>query len=389
MDKTILNFYWSNKPDKVKRDTIRGPSELGGRGLINISCKLNAFLLKWLQKYAKAHHGKWKFILEFWILKANDNQNLSWFVFNNPNLSGSKLPSFYRDLIQAFKMADGIMKPNVTCINEALEMPLWNNTIITNTDNKLDSKILKPCGMLILKHVVKNGKFMTTQELAAKCNIKAINAGKIMSSLKKHVSGNLLSENREGPASHVSSMLHLNLDDQECVSISDITVKQTYQSMIRKRFIPPAAEKVLPVKLNICPNTVDWGEIWKKANNKNIDHEDKDLWFRLRHRIVPTNNILRKMNKIRPHENQCGICKQEEETIEHLFIYCKHTWPSWLFLENVLRKYKGNKHFCLNDSNRILGCGKQIGTLSLILIAKLHRTIWISRCHNINGKKRD
>ena len=277
------------------------------------------------------------------------------------------------------------MKANVTCRNEALEIPLWDNKIITGSEKVLDSKILKPCGLVILEDVIKKGNLISFQELAVKCNIKAINAGKIMSGLKKkHVCSNFVSETREGPACHVSSMLYLNDFDQECVPLSDMSVKQTYQTMIRKKFIVPVAEKVWPVKLNICPNAVDWGEIWKKTNTKSIDYEDRDLWFRLRHRILPVNDKLQKMNKV--DEIKCGICKQEDETIEHLFIYCKTTWPAWLFIENVIRKYKNNRFFCLNDSSRILGYGRNICAMTLFLIAKLHRTIWVSRCHNLKEK---
>ena len=50
-----------------------------------------------------------------------------------------------------------------------------------------------------------------------------------------------------------------------------------------------------------------------------MDHEDKDP--DLRHRILPTNDILCKMGM--ETNTKCGICKQEKETVEHLFIYCK------------------------------------------------------------------
>ena len=36
-----------------------------------------------------------------------------------------------------------------------------------------------------------------------------------------------------------------------------------------------------------------------------------------------------------------------------------------------MRKYLGNKHFYLNDSNRILGYGNNINAFALFLIAKL------------------
>ena len=42
------------------------------------------------------------------------------------------------------------MKPNVSCSNDALKMTLLNNSVITNIYTMLDSKVLKPCGMLVL-----------------------------------------------------------------------------------------------------------------------------------------------------------------------------------------------------------------------------------------------
>ena len=183
--------------------------------------------------------------------------------------------------------------------------------------------------MLTLKHVMTNGNFFTTSELAIQCNIKPINAGNLIAGLKRHINGDIISETREGPANHVSNWLFFELQDQDIVSVSDISVKQIYQSKIKKAFIPPppVAEEKWPIKLNICKNSLDWNEIWKKANNKSIDYDDKDLWFRLRHRILPTKEILFKCHM--DNDNKCGLCKQEVETIEHLFIYCNRTWLSW------------------------------------------------------------
>ena len=383
MNDTIMKFYWSDKPDKIKRDTIRGPSNLGGTGLINIAYKLDALKLTWLQKYTKTQR-KWKYLFDYWISKANNDKNFNWYVFSNTQLTGSKMPIFYRDLINAFRNTDGRLEPIISCYNEAYEIPLWNNTVIIGSNKILDYKLLKSYGILTLKHVMTNGNFFTTSELAIQCNIKPINAGKLIAGLKRHINDDIIRETREGPANHVSNWLIFELQDQDIVSVSDISAKQIYQSKIKKAFIPPAAEEKWPIKLSICKNSLDWNEIWKKANNKSIDYDDKDLWFRLRHRILPTKDFLFKCHM--DNDNKCGLCKQEVETFEHLFIYCNRTWPSWNFVENIMRKYLGNKHCYLNDSNRILGYGNNINAFALFLIAKLHRTIWVNRCHNLSLK---
>lgn len=384
MNDVIMDFYWSGKPDKIKRDTIRGPSNLGGTGLINIECKLQALKLKWLNKYTQVQ-GKWKYLFDFWIEKANREENLGWFVFCNPSSFSSRTTSFYRSLLQAFVKTGGKIELDLTCINEALVIPLWNNTVITGSKKILNSKILQPCGMVLLKHVLKNGMLLSVSELAQRCNIRPINAGKIMAGLRNHIDKTFIKETREGPANHVSNWLAFETEDQEMVPVHDLSVKSVYNSLVKKAFIPPKAENVWPSRLNIRQDCLDWKEIWKKANSKAIDHEDKDLWFRLRHRILPTKDTLSRMKMV--NDRLCGLCLQEDETIEHLFIYCRITWKSWTFLENVLRKHTGEKNFYLNDSNRILGYGKDIDGFSLFMIGKLNRTIWVTRCHNLTQKE--
>ena len=195
----------------------------------------------------------------------------------------------------------------------------------------LNYKVLPPAGITILDQIVNNGSLISVNELANKSKIKAINAGKIMSGLNKNIDKNLIRETREGPANHPNNWLLLNTEDENSISLSILSVKQIYQIIIKTKFIPPVVEKVWSNKLNISPKGIDWKEICKKATCKMMDHEDKDLWFRVRHRILPYNDNLCKMGM--ETNTKCGICKQEKETVEHLFIY---------FVENILRKYTGN-----------------------------------------------
>ena len=41
----------------------------------------------------------------------------------------------------------------------------------------------------------------------------------------------------------------------------------------------------------------------------------------------------------------------------------------------------------MNDSNRILGYGENVTDIALLLIAKLHKIIWVTRCYNLDVKE--
>ena len=105
-----------------------------------------------------------------------------------------------------------------------------------------------------------------------------------------------------------------------------------------------------------------------------MDHEDRDIWFRLKHRILPTKDKLQKMGIT--NDKMCLLCKRSEETVEHIFLSCPKHLDAWIFAEGKLRKYNNDKYFVLNDSKRILRVGRGITDVALLLIGKLHRIIW-------------
>ena len=115
-------------------------------------------------------------------------------------------------------------------------------------------------------------------------------------------------------------------------------------------------------------------------NCKLLDHSDRDLWYKLKHRILPTKDKLFKMNIVT--DDKCPLCNTETENLEHIFIYCQKHLEAWIFIEHILSKYTGNKHYYMTDTNRILGNG--MDNLTLCLIGKLLHTIWSIRCDILN-----
>ena len=59
-------------------------------------------------------------------------------------------------------------------------------------------------------------------------------------------------------------------------------------------------------------------------------------------------------------------------------MYCRNTWNACVFIEGLVRKYSGEKHFFLNDSNRILG--HHMKPVESLLIVKMLKEIWNVRC---------
>ena len=376
IEKIIWNYYWSGKKDKIKRNTITGPKEKGGTGIINISYKLHALKLKWITRYIK-EKGKWRNLMNFWICKASDINNLKWFIFNNKQAISARTPVYYHEMIKTFSNAGGKINFVISCRNEATEIPLWKNNLITFNGKKFDSPALKRHGYNTLGDLIGKNGFKTHIELARMCNLRSNDVGRILSNIKSKVSDKFVKENRQGPANHICNMLKIpNFSNDEEISMAHTTVKEIYQNLIAKTFEPPISE-IRWTRVFQLSHTPDWKEIWKRNQDNILSHEDRDLWFKIKHRILPTKDRLFKM-KI-TEDNKCTFCRNIE-TIEHLFLYCPIVMESWINMENILRKYTGNQHFFLNDNNRILGYGVNMNSITLLLIVKLLRVIWAKRC---------
>ena len=124
----IWEFFWDGKMEKIKRDTVIGPKNNGGAGLIDIHTKLKSLKLQWIVRYVKGE-GRWKLFFDYWINRASADSNLGWYIFANPRVC-LKTTKFYEEVIQAFQSAGGMIDESISCYLEACNMPLYDNSIL-------------------------------------------------------------------------------------------------------------------------------------------------------------------------------------------------------------------------------------------------------------------
>ena len=107
IDDIIWKFVRNGKRDKIKRNNICGPKDLGGRGLINIQCKLFCLKLQRLSRFCSSK-VKWKTLFNYWLCKASKTSvhDSNWYVFANTTQSIKTTP-FYKELILAFSKVGG------------------------------------------------------------------------------------------------------------------------------------------------------------------------------------------------------------------------------------------------------------------------------------------
>ena len=378
LNKLIWNFFWSGKTERIKRNTIIGPRCSGGCGILDVDSKLKSLKLSWLSRYAHSN-GIWKTFFDYWINKASGEAHCGWYIFSDKcKLQLKCTTPFYIETIRAFHEAGGQLISNLSCLLETEKVPLWDNVIVTKNVNTMpiNSTLLKTLGILHIRDITKDCKLMNFKDFATKCNIKNDVAGKMVTRFAKNVKHSLVREKRSGPPNHMVNWLVIQNDENSCLNVTKTKAKTIYVNLITKKFEVPRVQTEWQTIFNLrC--SINWARIWKRdIRNSLLDPQDKDFMYKVRHRILATKDFLLKIGKV--NDSVCVLCESEVETHEHLFIHCVRTLSVWIYVENLLRKLSGNKHYYLNDTQRILG--DNLNYVESVIMAKVLRQIWITRC---------
>jgi hypothetical protein len=101
--------------------------------------------------------------------------------------------------------------------------------------------------------------------------------------------------------------------------------KDMYETFIESIQIPIKSEQKWCKYLN--NPEINWSEMNSLVFKHMKDVKLRWLQCRIIHRIIATNNFLYKIKKV--NTPLCTFCKQENETIEHIFYDCEMIKPLW------------------------------------------------------------
>ena len=114
---------------------------------------------------------------------------------------------------------------------------------------------------------------------------------------------------------------------------------------------------------------LNWEGMFTKQIKVTIDSNLRWLQFRLMHRILATNSLLLKMKL--SENDKCTFCREEKESLLHLFWECSHTHKFWNDVFNLMTEHGLLSNTDRNMSDIILGKDGESTLVNLIiLIAK-------------------
>ena len=125
--------------------------------------------------------------------------------------------------------------------------------------------------------------------------------------------------------------VHLKIDNAD-VDLSSVTSKSLYNAFKMAKQTPSSAQKRFQDQF---PDVqFDWNEIYSLSFKLSLETKIREFQYKVLNNIVFTNEKLFKIKMI--DSPQYTFCKNEIESLEHLFYNCQITRSFWVALRSWL-----------------------------------------------------
>lgn len=323
----FYNFLWNNSRDKVKRSILTQEHKNGGLKMISVQEFSLSLKATWIRRI-RSMNNKFSNLTMF-VCPALRHMYKYGTDYIKRQLQQDLNP-FWKDVLYSYY----VISHNILPSNESqiYSVNLWYNPYITVGGSSICYKRWLAAGVIFIGDLVNaDGNLFSYQyaleNLRLRTNFLEYNG--MLEAIR-----NYLLKIRADYLPRRSFILPIplalgviNKDKKGCKTI--------YQTIMKKCEFPKTLQKwiedfaVIP-NSNFNARTVIYETVFK------ITRDPKLQWFqyRINHRILGTNYLLKKMNIL--DEDICSLCNDEQETLIHLFWHCEVSQQFWRDLKEYI-----------------------------------------------------
>ena len=355
LKRTMNEFIWDSKVNKVSHYTTIQDYNNAGIKMIDIESFIHAIKASWVKRIIDRENiGHWK--LKY--LEIMEKIGGEFFFSCNchfSNINHLILNKFLRDVLISW------CKINYSEPNSFKTEILWNNSKIVDRKIPFMYKSWLDKGIRYVYHLVEGTRFLTFHELLQKYNIDRNDF------IKYHrlVSGI--------PKSWKQDIKHGN----DFVILKEPLINKIIS--IRKPCKLLYNIQINKIKQNVKAHAkwetmfenyeIDWGTIHTIPFKCTIDTKLRNFQYKFLMRVIPTNKFLFKCSKV--STNLCDFCYQHIETQAHLFYECYIVQEFWNQFRNYLTENGMNMN--VTKENIFLGiCEKDRDFVNFLIICAKH-----------------
>ncbi|XP_050388729.1 uncharacterized protein LOC126807896 [Patella vulgata] len=300
--------------------------------------------------------------MQYYLSKATCFENgYDIFKLNIEKNTLSKLPEFYKYILNSWDDLNKNVRPEPTSIKEVSIQPIFNNNLIRHNGRKLDFKLFQSSGIKYVYDIIYYVKpgFIPFHSVNDIINDDSYtyDIDKILKYFQIIISS--IPESWRVIIENQCFDNTCNTGYDVVFKINDVLVKSNeltskfFYKVLLKNYVSEPTSYSYWKKNNINAN---WPFVWKSVFRNYKNHKSIDLDFKIAHNIVWTMEKLHKVNVV--ITNMCPVCKSEVEDIFHMFIECNCLSNLIALLKEIINdilKHKIND----NDFKSVLLLGIQ------------------------------
>lgn len=333
VENELFGFVWKKKPDKIKRTILYNTFENGGLKMVDYESFCHALKISWIKRLKDDNnHGFWKKNTLIELEKFGGN-HVWQSNFDKKWINSQNVPFFLRNILEAwyhysFSEPDSAM----ACANQSL----WNNSYIKIGNKEVMYKQWFRKGVKWINDLLSEEKdgFLSFQDFKAKyginCNILTF-FGLIRAIPKRWI--RLIFENKE-------FLLNGSYNSNDSVFQAKRIVKATYDIIIKKKCERPE-NTMKKWENDIVVNDEMWPYFFTIGLKSALDIPTRSFQYLFIHRRVPTNKFVHRIGLIESPD--CTFCKENVESLVHLFYECEYVSRFWVHIEILLNAIYGQE----------------------------------------------
>ena len=308
----IRNFVWRSKKSKLSQAVMCKEKIDGGLKMPDFNIMLKVSQIKWMTKLM-AHKKSmcWKIFNEY--LHQCHIKNVDVFTKSDFDISWickkDTMPQFYVSVLKHWR--DNVQT------NTPKKAMLWYNRRIKMNGKPIYDEEFCKAGILYVNDVLDDsGKPLSF----ASCSEKGIGRHKWL---------DWLSLTQCVKKSGVHKSMKDNCNQHTCIeenNLSKMSSKSIYSNLLKDHYDNTVVKPGISKYLDSCEN-IEWDHVYQRIYSCTISSKLQEFQFKFLHDILVNNYWLYKW-KI-SESNQCMLCNDAVDTIDHLMWKCTHVTPFW------------------------------------------------------------
>ena len=342
----LYNFIWDGPIDRIKREILIKQYSEGGLKMIHVKKFASAIKLTWVRRILT--DKKWKNII---LTETNTTVKQITLYGNNflHDMVKKTKNMFWKDVFLAFILLN--QQCHIHNLIDFTKYPIWHSDIIKIDNKPFVFKKWIEKNIYTVKDLTKTEnntlKPLTYIELQEKYDFKPnfLEYLGIINNIKQlHTNFNV---NKLINRMIIGPVIPYNL----AIIISNAKgTKTIYNTLIKDKMNIPNNQSKWEEQLS--RNDLEWTKIYDLPFQLSMNPNLKWLQYRINHRILATNQYLKKINIT--NNNLCDLCHTEIETLTHLFWNCSKTVTLISEIEHWINTSL-NLNIIFTESDIILG----------------------------------